>query len=525
LKTDLSILIVEDERIVAEDIRAILEQAGYKVAGIAGSGEMAIEYTRTLHPDLILMDIFLSSPMTGIEAAVKIKEACDIPLIFLTAYSDAQYIEKAKLTGPYGYILKPFDEKDLISSIEIAVYKHDLDTKLRESEERYRIFVEHFLGIAFRMHPDLTPVFYHGAVQQITGYSEPDLLSGTPSFVEIIHPDDLPHVQETIRLAMEEPGSPKALEFRIVRKDGTLCWIYELLQVFPGPEPFIQGACYDITERKEAEELIRSVNEELERRVFERTRSLNNQLQFLQQLIDTIPSPVFYKDTKGQYIGCNKSFETYWGLHKREIIGRKDTDLLPPDLAGAAVERDAILLENRGIQAYTSSFRHADGTLRNVIVKRATFNDLSGTISGFIGVIQDITELIRAEDALKAREQLLREVVQDQTDLIVRYRPDWTILFANNAFLSYFGRTEEDTIGHIFRPKIVPEDEMTVLRHYKNFGKERTISAIDCRVELQHGAVKKLHWTTRAFLDEHGNISEFQSTCREISDPGIRPGS
>jgi CheY-like chemotaxis protein len=108
-----SILIVEDERIVGEDMREALLHFGYDVPVIAITGEAAIREAGEHRPDLILMDIFLAGPMNGIEAAETIGPLYDIPIIFLTAFADTQIVERAKATAPYGYILKPYDEREL----------------------------------------------------------------------------------------------------------------------------------------------------------------------------------------------------------------------------------------------------------------------------------------------------------------------------------------------------------------------------------------------------------------------------
>ncbi|MCB0801997.1 MAG: response regulator [Flavobacteriales bacterium] len=117
------ILIVEDEAIVAKDISVCLIRTGYEVIGTFSNGEQALEFLKTDKPDLILMDIMLAGKLTGIETTVIIKEKYDIPVVFLTAYADEKTIEKAKVTEPYGYIIKPFKEIDLRTSIEMASYK------------------------------------------------------------------------------------------------------------------------------------------------------------------------------------------------------------------------------------------------------------------------------------------------------------------------------------------------------------------------------------------------------------------
>jgi len=118
------ILIVEDEHIVAMGIKRMLKDLGYTVTGVASSGEDAISKAESTFPDLVLMDIMLKGELDGVEAAKEIKERFDIPVVYLTAYSDSNILEKVKKTGPYGYIVKPFDEKDLHSNIEIALYRY-----------------------------------------------------------------------------------------------------------------------------------------------------------------------------------------------------------------------------------------------------------------------------------------------------------------------------------------------------------------------------------------------------------------
>ncbi len=136
------ILIVEDESIVAIDLKKTLENFGFEITGIVHSGELAIKKALELNPDLILMDIMLNGKITGIEAASEISSKKDIPVIYLTAFANESTLSQAKLTQPFGYILKPFDEKNLVSTIEMALYKHKLDRRLKENEKRYRKLVE-----------------------------------------------------------------------------------------------------------------------------------------------------------------------------------------------------------------------------------------------------------------------------------------------------------------------------------------------------------------------------------------------
>ena len=129
----IKILVVEDEVIVAEDIGFRLKKLGYIVTATVASGEEAIEKVAENRPDLVLMDIVLKGDMDGVTAAEKIRNRVDIPIVFLTAYADDQTLQRAKLTNPFGYIIKPFQQNDLRVAIEIALHRHEIETKMQET--------------------------------------------------------------------------------------------------------------------------------------------------------------------------------------------------------------------------------------------------------------------------------------------------------------------------------------------------------------------------------------------------------
>ncbi|WP_035074747.1 HD domain-containing phosphohydrolase [Maridesulfovibrio zosterae] len=127
------ILIVEDEAIVALDVKGRLLALGYNVVGVAASGKLAIELASKYLPDLILMDIMLEGEIDGIETAFKIREQYSIPVIYLTAYADTETLKRAKITEPFGYIIKPFEDRELNLTIEMALYKHKAESVLNEN--------------------------------------------------------------------------------------------------------------------------------------------------------------------------------------------------------------------------------------------------------------------------------------------------------------------------------------------------------------------------------------------------------
>jgi len=136
--TNERILIVEDEEVAVIHIQNVLEKIGYTVAATVTSGEMAIQQAAEIHPDLVLMDIHLAGEMNGIEAAGQIRVRSDIPVIYLTSYADDRFLQQAQITEPYGYLIKPVQEGELHATIKMALYKHEAEIKLKETNKRLK---------------------------------------------------------------------------------------------------------------------------------------------------------------------------------------------------------------------------------------------------------------------------------------------------------------------------------------------------------------------------------------------------
>jgi len=154
-------MIVEDEMVVAGDIKRTLQDKEYEVSSVVSSGEEAIKKAEADNPDLVLMDIVLKGEMDGIETAKQIRSRFNIPVLYLTAYADEKTLTRAKITEPFGYIVKPFHEKELHSNIEMALYKHKAERKLKESYAHLKRTMEGIID-AMVMMVDLRNPFIAG---------------------------------------------------------------------------------------------------------------------------------------------------------------------------------------------------------------------------------------------------------------------------------------------------------------------------------------------------------------------------
>src|SRR6478672_6818828 len=127
------ILVVEDEKIIAFDIKRSLEESGYVVPAIASSGEQVLEKIPEVKPDLVLMDIILKGDLDGVKTAEIIRDRFDLPVVYLTAHADETTLKRAKISDPFGYILKPFEDRELITTIEIALSRHRAESAIRKA--------------------------------------------------------------------------------------------------------------------------------------------------------------------------------------------------------------------------------------------------------------------------------------------------------------------------------------------------------------------------------------------------------
>ena len=165
------ILIVEDDRVVARDIQQQLTRAGHAVVGVASRAEDAVQLAILAEPQLVLMDVRLEGGTDGIEAAGQIRERCGIPVVYLTAYADDKTLQRAGVTEPFGYLLKPFEDSQLRTAVEMALYKDAADRKLRASERRYAVTLSSIGDAVIATDENLKVTFMNPVAETLTGWS------------------------------------------------------------------------------------------------------------------------------------------------------------------------------------------------------------------------------------------------------------------------------------------------------------------------------------------------------------------
>jgi len=380
------ILVVEDESIVALDIRSRLDSLGYELVGLATTGEQAVAAAEKTHPDLILMDIKLKGEMDGIEAADQILSCLDIPIIFLTAFADELTLERAKITEPFGYILKPFDERELSTNIQMALYKHQMQKKLKEREEYYRALIENSSDVISILDHNGIICYQGPSAERVLGYKPEEQIG--KNVVEFLHPEDAPALLKRFAQAIQEQVLLKAVRYRFRHKDGS--WrVLESLGCNRLDDPVVAGVVFnsrDITDRVAAEAALR----ESEERYNLAAQGAND--------------GIWDWDLRTKHLYFSPRWKSMLGYQDGEI-GNSQEDLFrhihPDDEDQVGLDISAHL--NGQSLHFTREHRmlHKDGSIRWVLTRGLAVRDSNGVAYRMAGSMTDITDQKNAMDQLQ----------------------------------------------------------------------------------------------------------------------------
>ena len=293
------IQIVEDERIVALDLKQALEALGCEITGIVATGPAAIELARRSPPDLILMDIHLEGPMDGTEAARAIRSVVPVPIIFLTAYAEDDNLRRAAASAPYGYLVKPYEMRELRATLQMALSRRTAELDIESAEERLRLAVDAAeLGV-WEWDTDSGHLKIGGHFSRIVGGAPTTFLEGESALLHQVHGDDRAVLVE----ALQQPGMACAT-VRLQRDAGVHLWA-EIHAKRHG-EHRVVGVLRDVTERKEMEEKLRQAS----------------------VVFRTTAEGIAIMDKQQRIVSINPAFSLLTAMEPDEVIGRTPDEVL-----------------------------------------------------------------------------------------------------------------------------------------------------------------------------------------------------
>ena len=382
--TRTGILIVEDEGIVARDIEQQLLGLGYQPVAIAMTGEEAVALAESLRPQLVLMDIHLAGAMDGVEAATAIRKRFSIPSVFLTAYATDEVVERAKTAEPLGYIIKPFDEHGLRTTVEIALHKDQVDRQLRNSENRYRAVVRSAHDAVVTTDSWGTIVGWSPSAATIFGYAEEEVL-GQPLTILIPARYRERHLAGMQRMSSDSPVMA-IRQLEGLRKNGTELPLELSLAKWEGPEGwFVTGFIRDITEKKQAD----------------------SSLRLQSAALNAAANAIVITDRDGTIEWANPAFTALTGYTLAEAVGKNPRELVksgvhPPEF----YEQIWQTLTAGAVWDGELTNRRKDGTLYVEEQTITPVRDSGGAITHYVGVKRDLTEQKRLREQLTQAQKM-----------------------------------------------------------------------------------------------------------------------
>jgi PAS domain S-box-containing protein len=432
-----SVLIVEDEIILAKDLSHSLIGMGYENAGIASSGEEALSLIEIKAPDIILMDINLAGDLDGIETAQIIRSQWDIPILYLTAYSENNIVERAKKTEPYGYLGKPVSLAELRSGLETALYKHEADQRRRAGEARMARAEELANLHSWEWEIHSGKVAWSQNSYRAFGLDPDEVELNYQTFLNLIHNDDRERVLRVLDKALKGLA-PYDIEFRIVRPNGEERYLHSkgaVIRDSQGEPVKMQGMALDITDRKKAEEALLK-SESKYRLLAENTLDIIWRMDL--DLNFTYVNPAISKvtgHTVEEFIGTNLKD------HCDEGNFRKFVRVVADEIS-KGVDSPGIVLE---AQVFNNKGRPIDVEIHGKVIV-----DEVGTPVCLQGVTRDIArrkEAERAEEKILQSEERFRSLLDQAADEIYVHDYDGRFLDVNKQACLSLGYTRDELLG------------------------------------------------------------------------------
>ena len=541
------ILIADDEWLTRLEIEEMLTGLGYDVAGQAETGAEAVAMARELNPDLILMDVEMPGEINGIDAARVIKAELGTPIVFVSGYGDPEHIEAAKEIVPFGYVMKPFDEREIHAFVEIALSRKELELKLeeahdelerrvesrtaelakankqlkeenearkrteealRENEGHLRSLMESATNFAvYRLISDsdnpnlLRVIFVSPSITDTMGVSKPTRFE---TWFEHIHPDDVERIVEANIEAFKTLRFDETMRIYHPQKQKWI-WIHSISTGFEDQERqcyYVNGILIDVTREKQAEKALQE-SEEKFRLIAENSidaiwqTDLNNKVTYIS------PSSINIGGyTPEEVMRFENALELYDDELRTLIMTEMSKLLQRPveELKGYVIPR----IEGRGL--------HKDGHKIWVEIQ-AKFIFEGNMIVGVQGISRDISERKESEEALRESEKKLNAILDATTETIVLFDRNGIVHVANQIVCERLATTKEEFIGkklYDFFPPDVAEGRRKKWNEVFNTGKP--VSFEDSR--------KSMTFEQRAYpvLDEEGQVQMVVAFANDKTD-------
>ncbi|MBX5462592.1 MAG: PAS domain-containing protein [Steroidobacteraceae bacterium] len=410
------VFVVEDEALIAMELRDRLTDLGYVVMGTASRGEQALEAIPACAPDVVLMDVRLAGTLTGIETAARLRPHLDVPIIFLSAYSDAELLREAGEVLPFGYLVKPFEERELHATIQMALYKHRMERELRESHARLEEKVRERTAELARSRENLAVTLDSIGEAVVATNAAGNIMLMNPAAEDLTewaqHEALGAPVVQVVRLVSEQTGDTVPIPLRIVLATGQRQFLPNntVLLTRIGGERKVSGSTAPIRDAGRIVGVILVLRDETDaRRGYEQqrdnrefVRKLSARATLFESLAELAPVGIVRTDIGGRCTYANPKYCEMTGFTHDQLIG---SDWLAPAIHEA--DRLQVLGDWERARELGEPFQcdcrlvRGDEQIVFVLAQAVPVRDRSGTPSGYISTLTDVSVFHRGETDLQ----------------------------------------------------------------------------------------------------------------------------
>jgi PAS domain S-box-containing protein len=415
------ILIVEDDELFAQDLEYMLESLDYDVVAAVPSGEEAIKKAAEISPDLILMDISLKGNIDGIGSSKKIAERSSIPVIYLTAHSDEATMERAGLTEPFGYLIKPLNQRDLQMTIDMALYKSQVEMKLSKKEHLLSSILNNIRDGLISTNKEGFISFMSPLAEKLTGWKREDALGkNLAEIFQLLNEDGQIITHKYLAKALSENDfvSP-ADRHLLIKKTGAKIPIHVTASPIRTEEDNITGAIIsfgDVTEHEKKEE------------------SLQRERETIKTIFASSPDAIMIIGLNLKLKDCNQAALDLLGYStKKEIIDKDVLDFFEQKDQQRMREDTKRVLEKNLLKDVEYTCQHKNGDEIIALISLSVVREASGNPLHFVAVAKDITKI-------KLSKQMLETIFDGMRDGILIVDTNYDILKANQEILKVFNK-------------------------------------------------------------------------------------
>ncbi len=454
MTTRTKILVVEDEPVVAVDLRNSLRFLGYDVVGIAKNGQEALALVEEKRPNLVLMDIVLKGKMSGVDVTKELNKHREVPVVYLTSHTDDQTLEEAKMTEPFGFLVKPFEDIELQTAVEMALHKFKMEKQLRDNATRLTTTFRSLGDGVIVADKRLNITFINPYVIMLSGRTQKDMVGKK--------------LTEFFRIIKGKEGKTLETMAREVLADGQLIELVDSLQLISsaGREIHIDASLAPVKEDSgEINGVVLVFHDIMQRKLAE--EALRRSEKRYRELFEHSHDAIYIMARSGDIVLTNPAMQKMFGYSQSEMVSMNIRDLFPEE--GIWDELEKRIVYKGDIADVQVRMKTKDGTLRDCLINTITRKAGDGLVIGYQGIIRDITESLKAAAALKRSETRYRLLAENIYDIIWIMDQDLRFTFVTPSVSNILGYSIEEFLALDIKDLCTKESTALALDFFNNF--------------------------------------------------------